>query len=88
MFYEYEDGSIKIEYEDYVVDMYGGCDYESIYRLDKENAEKLRKHLEKTHTGSLKEMLNEEFGSNLKKKSIEKELDRLKIKYTHFTWIG
>ena len=38
---EYEDGSIKVEYEDYDTKL--GGDFSSMYDLDKENADLLRK---------------------------------------------
>jgi len=37
-----DDGdALKIEYEDYGVDTFGGADYEVIYTLSKENRQKL-----------------------------------------------
>ena len=47
LFTENKDGSILVEYEDYDTQM--GGDYSSIYNLDKENADKLRKLLKKKY---------------------------------------
>ena len=46
-----EDGSIRVEYEDYDTPM--GGDYSSMYDLDSENANKLRKLMMKKHPASV-----------------------------------
>ena len=59
-----EDGSIRVEYEDYDTPM--GGDYSSMYDLDSENANKLKKLMRKKHPLlSFKNALIWEVGKNL-----------------------
>lgn len=86
---EYEDGSIRISYEDYKVDAFGGSSYEAIYDIDPENKTKLIKYLsEAGNAGTLDEMLVSEFGERLDKKSFAITCDENNIKYKLFTWIS
>jgi len=85
---ESEDGSIRISYEDYKVDAFGGSSYEAIYDIDSENKAKLFKYLvDAGNTGTLNEMLVSEFGERLDKKSFASTCDENEIKYKLFTWI-
>ena len=87
MYQELEDGSITVSYEDYNVECFGGSDYEVIYTLSKENANKLKQILEekngknKDKEVSLKELIINRFGPNLKKESFSTFCDSNGIKY-------
>lgn len=84
---ENEDGSIVVEYEDYDTPM--GGDYQSIYNLDKENADKLRVLLKKKHPLlSFKAALIWEVGKNLNDEKFQKLCTKNRIKYDHFTWLS
>ena len=83
---EKEDGGIELSYEDYDVEMLGGNDYEVIYSIDSENTKKLRSYLSKKHTGNLEEMIAEEFGISLDKKSFAKMCNDEGISYRLFTY--
>lgn len=82
-----EDGSIRVEYEDYDTPM--GGDYSSMYDLDQENANKLRKLMKKKHPLlSFKNALIWEVGKNLNDEKFQKLMDKNDIKYTHTTWLS
>lgn len=82
-----EDGSIRVEYEDYDTPM--GGDYSSMYDLDSENANKLRKLMKKKHPLlSFKNALIWEVGKNLNDEKFQKLMDKNDIKYTHTTWLS
>lgn len=82
-----EDGSIRVEYEDYDTPM--GGDYSSMYDLDSENANKLRKLMKKKHPLlSFKNSLILEVGKNLNDEKFQKLMDKNDIKYTHTTWLS
>ena len=90
MYQELEDGSITVSYEDYNVESFGGADYEAIYTLSKENANKLKEILKKKSGEnkinsdkevSLKELIINRFGPNLKNESFSKFCDSNGIKY-------
>ena len=82
-----EDGSIRVEYEDYDTPM--GGDYSSMYDLDSENANKLRKLMKKKHPLlSFKNSLIWEVGKNLNDEKFQKLMDKNDIKYTHTTWLS
>ena len=82
-----EDGSIVVEYEDYDTPM--GGDYQSIYNLDKENADKLRKVLKQMHPLlSFKKALIWEVGKNLNDEKFQKLCNNNNIKFDHFTWLS
>lgn len=83
-----EDGSFVFSYEDYGVDFYDGSDVEVIYKLDAENAEKLRIYLARKHVGSLESMLVQECGSDYRKKAATELFDEAGVKYESFTWIA
>ena len=82
-----EDGSIRVEYEDYDTPM--GGDYSSMYDLDSENANKLKKLMKKKHPLlSFKNALIWEVGKNLNDEKFQKLMDKNDIKYTHTTWLS
>ena len=95
MYQDLEDGGITVGYEDYNVEQFGGADYEAIYTLDRENAQKLKEKLEKEYNEktktnsnlSLKQLIIEIFGNNLEKLSFAKYCDDSKIKYKLNTFI-
>ena len=82
-----EDGTVRVEYEDYDTPM--GGDYSSMYDLDSENANKLRKLMKKKHPLlSFKNALIWEVGKNLNDEKFQKLMDKNDIKYTHTTWLS
>ncbi len=80
------DGKTSIGVEDYDVEVFGGMDHEMICMLDEKNLELLTKILSETHDGTLKEMIEEEFGIHLDKKSLSLWMDSKGIEYEYFTW--
>lgn len=88
MFDELADGSIRLGYVDYDVEMFGGENYEASYTIDKENTSKLREYLEKNNSGTLEEMIISEFGIHLDKKSFSAVCNENGIEYDLKTWIG
>jgi len=85
---EKEEGTIWIGCEDYSVEVYGGMDYEWIYSLDRKNVLKMTRILAKTHEGSLKDMLIEEFGIYEDKTSMMQWFEENDIKYEFFSWVS
>ena len=83
---EYESGGIMIEVVDYGVSEFDGSDWECQYSLNKENADVLRKELQKLHSGDLEEMLIAQFGKDFHILDFVKFCDERGIKYSHFTW--
>ena len=82
-----EDGSIRVEYEDYDTPM--GGDYSSMYDLDSENANKLKQLMKKKHPLlSFKNALIWEVGKNLNDEKFQKLMEKNDIKYTHTTWLS
>ncbi len=84
---EYEDGGIRLSYEDYHVGAFGGGGYEAIYTIDAENRDKLEVLLEKPFIDGLEDLIIAEFGESLEKKSFANYLDKNGIEYRLFTWI-
>ena len=84
---EESDGSIRISYEDYKVENFGGGSYEAIYDIDTENRKKLETLLSKTLSGSLQDMITEAFGECLDKKSFYDYCEQNGIDCKVFTWI-
>ena len=78
------DGGARIGYEDYG----GGRDYEANYILDRENLDLLTRKLSANHAGTLRQMMEQEFGVCLEKKSFQMWLDANGIKYELFVWIS
>ena len=85
---EQNDSGILLSYEDYDVELLGGHDYEVNYRIDAENAKKLRSYLMEKHTGTLEEMIAEEFGINLDKKSFSQTCKDEGSSFELFTWLS
>lgn len=83
---ENDDGSIRIRYEDYKVGCFGGGDYEAIYEIDAANREKLENLLRKSDDDNLEDLIVEEFGEYLDKKSFAEYLNENDIKYGLFTF--
>ncbi len=84
-FNEDKNGNVTISYEDYGSP--SGFDYECTYKLDSGNAGKLNDYLRSIgREGTLREMIAQEFGEELKRKSFSAELDRQSIKYERFIW--
>lgn len=81
----FDDGSVNISYEDYGT--YGGSDYEVIYKLDAENADKLTSLLLSGANRELDDLLTEKFGKKLDKESFGSFCEENDIKYRLFTWI-
>ena len=81
-YYEYEDGSIKLEYEDY--DTESDWSHEVHYSLDAENAEKLRNCL--PGEGNLKERITNYFGERLDKASFDAKCKEWGIEANSFVW--
>jgi len=57
-----------------------------IYSINSENTKKLRSYLSKKHTGNIEEMIVEEFGISLDKKSFAKMCNDEGISYRLFTY--
>ena len=94
MYKENEDGSIILSYEDYNVEAFGGADYEAIYELSKENADKLKEILLNDNEATqgqenldLKTLIINKFGEELKKHSFALFCDKKKIIYKLNTYI-
>ena len=80
---------LKLGYEDYDVETFGGSDYEVSYTLDEENRNKVWKLLNAEGlTGSLEEMIITYFGEYMEKESFCAFCDEHGIKYHLFTWIS
>lgn len=84
---EHNDGSIRISYTDHGVGAFGGGSYEAIYDIDTENRKKLEMFLSKPSLNGLEEMIVEEFGERLDKKSFARYLNENGVEYKLFTWI-
>ena len=66
---EKPEGGVTIWIEDYNVESFGGADYEWCYSFDTANTAKLTNILSQSNNGSLKQMIENEFGIHLDKKS-------------------
>lgn len=84
---ENEDGSLRVEYVDYGVGMFGGGDYEVWYTVEKEDADKLRAYLnEKYQGGTLKEKMKKEFGNDLSETKFNALCKELGVEITRNSW--
>ena len=83
-----ENGGIRLSYEDYNVAAYSGADVEVIYTLNREGRAMLETALSRTCSGTLEEMLVQEFGPRLNKNSIYLWMQARKIPFEHFVWIS
>ena len=84
-----DDGkALKISYEDYGVDSFGGRDYEVIYTLSKENRAKLLEALTSDgYTGHLSDMIITHFGLSLEKDSFSDYCGKHGIVFEQSVWI-
>ncbi len=81
--------SLRVEYEDYDVEVFGGSDYEASYSLDAAARDKLEQALKKEGlSGSLKDMILTHFGAYLEKDSFAAYCDANGIQYDLHTWIS
>ncbi len=92
MYRELNNGNIEISYEDYNVETFGGGDYEAIYTLTKENSDKLKEILKNENKEALsnltlKELIINKFGPNLKKASFSSYCKANDIKYELQTYV-
>ena len=94
MFQTLKDGGITLTYEDYNVEAFGGSDYEVIYTLTKESAEKLndlliKEYKEKEGKDNLdvKDLIHYKFGERLEKESFASYCDKNNIKYELQTFV-
>lgn len=83
---ERDDGSITIEYVDYGVSEFGGCDFEKSYHLDSTNATKLKQVLQTKYKGTLKRMLTTAFGKNFDDRAFWDLCKQHDIEYSSSTW--
>ena len=81
-----QDGRTSIGIEDYDVEYFGRMDHEMIYMLDAENLKLFTKKLSEKHSGTLEQMIEEEFGIHLDQKSISMWMESCGIKYEFFSW--
>lgn len=88
LLYESRDGGMEIGYCDYGVGFFGGGDYDVTYRIDKENANKLREHFGGKKGKRLKEKMIAEFGENLSEEKLLKALKELGVEYIRDSWVS
>ena len=84
---EKPEGGVTIWIEDYEVESFGGADYEWCYSFDPANTAKLTNILSQSNSGSLKQMIETEFGIHLDKKSAKLWLDENGVEYEFFSWV-
>ena len=84
---ENADGSLRLEYVDYGVSVFGGGDYEVWYTVEKADADKIRAYLRgKYSQGRLKEMMKAEFGETLDERKFNALCDELGVEATRNSW--
>lgn len=86
LFTQNENGSVRLEVVDYGVEEFDGCDWESWYDLNKENADKLFTELSKLHNGTFEEIVMMEFGEDFEIPKFLEFCREHNIKYSHMTW--
>ena len=80
---------LTVNYEDFDVECFGGCDYEVTYTLDQNNRQKLWKSLKAEGLeGTLEQMILAHFGTYLDKDSFSSYCKGQKITFDLFTWIN
>ena len=94
MFERLQDGGIRLSYEDYNVESFGGADYEAIYTLTLEASNKLYDLLDKEYKEKggkdnleLKELIHYKFGERLEKESFASYCGKQGIKYDLKTFV-
>ncbi len=85
---EWDDGHVEFGYEDLDVEIFGGTSYEVIYKLDKENKERMAGILSEKHTGSLREMIIAEFVVYLDKGSLYNWMKENDIEFDFWSWVS
>ena len=83
---EKQDGSISIEYVDYGVSQFGGCEFEKTYTLDSDNTTKLKLALQSTYKGSLRKMIEEAFGRGFDDGNFLTFCKENNIQYSSSSW--
>jgi thiamine monophosphate kinase len=86
IFTDMGDRGVSFGYEDYEVECFGGGDYEVIYTLDRENAEKMTRILAEHYSGSLKEMILQHFGLHMDQDSAYNWMEEHGVVFKLFTW--
>jgi hypothetical protein len=89
LFTQKENGAICVMVVDYGVEEFDGRDWESWYDLDKGNADRLSAELKKMHSGTLEQMLKEEFceGADFSLYKFERYCREHGIAYRHESWV-
>ena len=94
MYQMLEDGGIRLTYEDYNVEAFGGGDYEAIYTLSKKDTDKLYEILNDEYMKNdgrdnldLKELIHYFFGERLEKRSFASYCNKNDIKYNLQTFV-
>ena len=82
------DGSAIIGYEDYVVDIFDGDDYEVTYLLDAKNFSNLLHHLNIPLNRDTKKLLKKEFGQHFDSTKFEEFCKENDITYERNVRIG
>ena len=82
----YENNKLEIGYEDYGVSLFGGGDFECVYKLDEENSKKFIQLLSKTYNGSVKEMVVLAFGETFSDSEFVNFCKKNNIEYNKSTW--
>ncbi|NLW41659.1 MAG: hypothetical protein GXY89_00815 [Tissierellia bacterium] len=82
-----EDGFIHIGYEDLNVSVFGGGDYEVIYRFDETNYKKLLENLPKTTKTHTVDRLLEIFGERFDEEEFRKFCEKHDIKYKFWNMV-
>ncbi len=82
------DGSARIGYEDYNVEIFDGSDYEVTYYLDKVNFETLLKALNISSNDNIKNKLVEKFGEFFEKENFIDFCKENDINYDLHTYIS
>ena len=85
---EWDDGHVEFGYEDPDVEIFGGGSYEVIYKLDKENIEKMAGILSEKHTVNLQEMIIAEFGKYLDRGSLYNWMREKGIQFDFWSWVS
>ena len=83
---EYADGSISVGYVDYGVEFFGGDDFESFYKLNKENADKLKAYINRLGFTDLLKGLTAVVGERFSDKKFRDCCAVAGAEYEHITW--
>lgn len=80
------DGSMRVEYVDYGVGAFGGGDFESIYELDKQNADKPGAYIRALGYSDMKAGLKAVFSEKFSDNKFYAVCKEQGIEYEHYTW--